>query len=257
MMMRLKRLRAGCACAALVLTMAPRAEAQGSLDTARGLYAAAEYSDALAMLDGLLTGSGASADRQSIELYRTLCLVAVGRKADAERAIEKILAQDPLYRPSGEDVPPRLRLAFTEARKRMLPSLIQQRYIEAKAAFDRQDFSAAGSGFGEVVKALNDPDIAEASARSPLSDLRMLAAGFHDLTSKAMAPMPASTVMATAPATVAPPASRMRLEPRIYGVEDGGVRPPVVIRQVIPPFPGNVTGWGSGVIEVIIDEAGA
>src|SRR5687767_5690194 len=152
-----------------LLTAAPAAEAQNSLTAARELYALAEYGHALTMLESLLVeGDRPRAVRQSIELYRTLCLVALNRKAEAERAIERILAEDPLYRPAADDIPPRMRSAFGEVRKRVLPSLIQQKYLDAKAAYDRQDLTAAANGFAQVVEALADPDIAEAASRPPL-----------------------------------------------------------------------------------------
>ena len=32
---------------------------------------------------------------------------------------------------------------------------------------------------------------------------------------------------------------------------------PVTIRQSVPPYPGTITTWATGVIEVIIDESGS
>jgi TonB family protein len=181
--------------------------------------------------------------------------VAINRKEEANRAIDRMIAHDPLYRPSGDDVPPRLRTAFTDARRRMLPSLIQQNYVEAKAAFDRQDFAAAARGFKYVMDALADADIADVAARPPLSDLKTLAGGFHELTAKAIAPPPPPPAPAPAPQITAPPPV-VRINTRVYSVDDAEVRQPVAIRQAIPPYPGTVTGWATGVLEVIIDENG-
>jgi tetratricopeptide (TPR) repeat protein len=253
---------AACVLAAIVLASVPSLQAQSSFEAARGLYAAANYTEALAMLDRLLSGGPSDGERQSIELYRALCLVAINRKDEANRAIDRMITHDPLYRPTSEDVPPRLRAAFSDARRRMLPSLIQQNYVEAKAAYDRADFTAAARGFKYVMDALADPDIADVAARPPLSDLRTLAGGFQELTAKAMAPPPAPAPAAAAAPPPAPAAASeqravVRLNTRIYGVEDGEVRQPVVINQSLPPYPGTVTGWATGVLEVIIDETGA
>ena len=68
--------------AALMLAVPVGAEAQGTLADARELYAAAAYDDALNMLDGLVASARTRDERQSIELYRTLCFVALGRKAE-------------------------------------------------------------------------------------------------------------------------------------------------------------------------------
>jgi TonB family protein len=162
-----------------------------------------------------------------------------------------MIARDPLYRPNTEDLPPRMRSAFSDARKRLLPSIVQQKYIVAKAAFDQQDHAAAVEGFKQVLSGLSDPDIAPVAEKPPLSDLRLLASGFYDLATRAMAPPPQ-------PAVASLPAPQIvDSTPRIYTVADAKVVPPLVVRQVMPPFPGKVVLAGEAVIEVIVDEAGA
>lgn len=236
-------------CVVLILASAPRLHAQEPLAAARLLYASAEYEDALRLLDGLAVGSPSSEDRQAIELYRALCLLAMGRQADAESSIEAMTAQDPLYRPT-EDISPRMRTAFSAARKRVLPAIVQRHYGEAKAAFDRQDFVAAAFGFHRVVEALHDPDITHAANQPPLSDLRTLAAGFHDLSVRAIPPPPPP------PTPVAPPPV-VNLPPRIYTGEEPNVVLPVAIRQEMPKFPGLVRPGGrKGVVEIIINAQG-
>jgi TonB family protein len=246
--------------AVLLLVAAPVRAQQVTVAAARELYAAAEYEGALAMLEGLLQVAGLpSEDRQTVELYRTLCLMAVGKTAEAAQAIDTMVARDPLYRPAADDIPPRVRTALTDARKRLLPSIIQQKYVVAKAAFDQKDFTAAAAGFTQVLRGLADPDIALAAAESPLSDLGLLAAGFSDLTAKAAAPPPAPPPAAEPPPTPGPAPKPVKMpepvalpEPRIYGPEDGNVVPPIAIRQEIPAFPGRVFLTGASVLEVIV-----
>ena len=221
-----------------------------SLAAARTLYASAEYGGALDMLNGLLSQNPPATDRQAIELYRALCLVAVGNSTEASRIIEGMITEDPLYRPASDDVPPRLRSAFTDARRRLLPAIVQQAYVGAKGAFDRKDYAAAVAGFTQVLAGLSDPDIESASAQPPLSDLRMLATGFHDLALKAVAP-PAPPPVAPAPEPV------VARTARIYSPSDGDVAPPAIIRQAVPPYPGRVLTAGSLVVEVLIDDTGA
>jgi hypothetical protein len=243
--------RIAATCLVILLLSAARLHAQDTLAAARDLYASAEYDSALKLLDRL---SGASSeDQQAIALYRSLCLLAVGRTQDAERSIEMIIARDPLYQP-GEDLSPRMRTAFSEAKKRVLPSIVQQQYAEAKGAFERKEFEAAASGFRRVIDALNDPDMGSAAKQSPLSDLRTLAAGFHDLSVKAIPPAPApAPVIAPPPAAVARPAA-----PRIYTGDERNVVPPQTLAQILPKYPGAVPPRGvMGVIEVVIDEGGA
>jgi hypothetical protein len=54
----------------------------------RALCGSAEYGGALDMLNGLLSQNPPGTDRRAIELYRALCLVAVGNSAGASRIIE-------------------------------------------------------------------------------------------------------------------------------------------------------------------------
>jgi tetratricopeptide (TPR) repeat protein len=164
-----------------------------SLASARQLYASADYKAALTMLNTLLAASPSPQERQSIELYRTFCLVAMGSTDEANKAIEAMVSRDPLYRPNMDDVPPRLRTVFSDTRKRLLPALIQERYVIAKTAFDRGDYKIASDGFTQVLVALGDPDIATAAKQPPLADLRVLASGFSDLTVRALTPPPVQT----------------------------------------------------------------
>jgi TonB family protein len=226
-------------------------QAQDSIDAARELYASAQYDEALRVLERLTPAVSSTDDRQSIDLYRTLCLFAVGRRDEAERAIEAIFARDPLYRPV-DDLSPRLRIAFSDAKKRVVPTVVQQLYADAKAAFDRKDFETAADEFKRVIDALNDPDIGAAASQPPLADLRTLAAGFHDLSVKAIAPPPPP------PAPEPPPAPVVAAAPKIYGGEEAGLRPPVTLAQDVPRYPGIVPAGGiRGIIEVIIDERGS
>lgn len=234
------------ACVVMMLATAPRLHTQEPLAAARQLYAAAEYEEALRVLDGL-PPAALREERQTAELYRALCLLALGRRADADRALEALVTHDPLYR-LADDLSPRLRAAFTDARRRVVPALVQQQYSEAKHAFDRKEFVSAASGFKRVVDVLSDTDLAQAVSQPPLSDVRTLAAGFHDLSLKAIAPPPPPP----------PPPVPVALPPAIYTGEEPNVTPPVAIRQELPRFPGAVRPGGmKGVIEVVIDEEGA
>ena len=58
---------------------------QGPLNTAKDLYASARYDEALNVLNGLRLGE--AVDRRTVEQYRSLCLLALGRASEAESAI--------------------------------------------------------------------------------------------------------------------------------------------------------------------------
>jgi TonB family protein len=253
--MRMNASVATCTIAVLLLS-GPRLHAQDSLEAARQLYASAEYTSALSMLNALSSVDSPREERRAIALYRTLCLLAVGRRAEADSAIESMVSADPLYRPDADEIPPRMRTAIAEARKRMLPAILQEKYKDSKAAFDRQDFGRAAVGFREMLDGLGDPDIAMAASQSPLADLKTLAVGFYELSSKALVPPPAAPAP-VATQTVLPPGPPATIQaPKLYTADDRNVIPPQAIRQQIPAFPGKVTVAKSGVLELVIDTSG-
>jgi hypothetical protein len=221
------------------------AQTQTPLSAARDLYAAAAYEDALTMLD-TLPADGLAGDREAAGLYRALCLFAVGRANEANAVIDAIVQNNPLYRPSAEDMPPRIQVAFTSARRRLLPLIVQQKYSDGKSAYDRQDYATAAGMFKQVLDELSDADLIAAN-QPQLADLRTLALGFYTLSDKATAPPPAP---------VPAPAPPRRPIQSIYTGEEPDVIPPVTVRQKIPNFVGTVISQRVGVVEVIVNEKG-
>jgi TonB family protein len=228
---------------------------QGPLNTAKDLYASARYDEALSVLNGLRLGE--AVDRRTVEQYRSLCLLALGRASEAESAIASVVKEDPTYRP-GESESPRVRATFTEVRKRLLPDLTTARYQIAKQAYDRRDWVAAEAQFRLVLALIDDPDN---SAR--LADLRVLTAGFLELSTRAAAPPPPPPVepKPTAPVAAAAPAPAAPAGPvpgKIYTADDKEVTPPVVVRQEIPRIPQATIAMARprGLVDVVIDELG-
>jgi TonB family protein len=225
----------------------------GDLATARDLYVSAAYEDALTVLNRLRSSDHPAAQSRAIEQYRAFCLLALGRPDDAQRAIEAVVAAEPSYHPSDTDVSPRIRSAFTDVRRRMLPGIIQQKYEQSKSAFDKKDFKAAADGFKQVLAALADPDVAPEAKEPPLSDLQTLAVGFEELSAAASAPPPP----APAPPVAVVAAPPKPAPPRIYGGDDPNVVAPATISQALPMYPGQVTIPRSGRLEIVIDENGS
>jgi hypothetical protein len=237
---------------AFVLLSGWSLQAQEQLASARALYASAEYDNALEVLDRLSGATASPRERQEIDLYRTLCLFAVGRRTDADLAIEGMITRDPLYQP-GNELPPRAQTAFNDAKRRLLPVIVQNQYAEAKTAFDRSEFQIAADIFRRVIDMLEHSDMGVAGRQPPLSDLRTLALGFHDLSVKSIPPP------APAPAAVPEPepAPEPVAAPRTYTGDEAGVRMPVAIAQELPKYPGMVPAGGlRGIVEVIIDTQG-
>ncbi len=239
--------------------------AQDSLAAARDLYASAAYEDALSVLDRLPPPRSVE-DARAISEYRAFCLLALGRTTDAEHAIAALVAEQPMFEPAAADMSPRLRATFSEVRRRTLPVIIQQRYADAKAAYDRKEFAAASQGFQQVLTMLSEPSLAPVVGQPPLSDIRTLATGFKDLAVAATPPPPlpaVATPKAPDPEPVRPPAPSapaskpVAAAPRVYASTDTGVVPPATIRQELPAFPGQVMIPKQGVIEILIDETGS
>lgn len=240
--------------ATAVLASPHTAASQDALVWARELYAAAAYEDALTMLDRVSAADADSDERRVVEQYRAFCLLALGRTAEADRAIEAVVAAAPFYRPADSDVSPRVRSAFSNVRRRMLPAVAQQRYAEAKAAFDRKQFEPAADLFAKVIELLEDADLEPVANQAPLSDLRTLAHGFRDLSVQSVVPPPAPLPPPPPEAAAPPP---VVVAHRVYAQGEANVVPPTIVRQAMPAFPGRSMPRGQGVVEVLIDENGA
>src|SRR4051812_48804005 len=202
-----------------------QALAQDSLSTVRDLYTSAAYEDALAVLNRLAPATQPS-DRLALNQYRAFCLVALRRNEEAEQAIEEVLSVEPSYAPSTADASPRLLSAFATGRQRVLPAILQGKYAQAKAKFDRQEFAAAAAEFDLISKLLNSAEMAELASRPPLSDIRTLASGFRDLSARAAAPVVPAVQAAAAPLAVQAPLPAPKT-PRGYNSGEPRVSPPV------------------------------
>ena len=233
------------------------------LASARAQYTSAEYESALVTLNQMRASGLVTEDVPTVEQYRALCLLALGRSTEAEDAMAAAVAAVPSFSPSGSDVSPKVKSTFVEVRRRVLPTIVQQRYTEAKTAFDRKDFVAAGDGFAQVLRVLDDPDLSSIASQPPLADMRTLAHGFKDLSASAAlaiaAPSsaPPAAGAGTAASTEPPAAAATVASPlRIYTIADSQIVAPVVVRQILPPFPRKPLFVAQGVVEVVIGENG-
>ena len=246
----------GLALAVCVLASVPAtAAAQDALTRAKGLYASAEYEEALQLFESL---SGRTPSTE-VSAYHVFCLVALGRSTEARAAIQAIVRQDPLFRPSETQASPRVRGFYEDVRRPLLPEMVRQLYAAAKSAYDRKDWEPALADFDRVI-ALAD----EISETEPgLTDLRTLALGFRDLTKAALAPPPPPPPPAP---VVAPPPTPVTVktsvpaEKQVYGVDDVDVKKPMVLSQPMPPWrpatPTEEKMRFSGAVELLINEDG-
>ncbi|MEZ5318520.1 MAG: hypothetical protein R2752_14055 [Vicinamibacterales bacterium] len=227
----------------------PANPAPDPLAGVRALYASAAYEEALAGLDTV------EGDPRQIDQYRALCLLALGRTAEAERALERIVSRTPAYVMDASEVSPRLIAVFHTVRQRVLPTAVRGLYAEAKQHYDAGRFEQAATGFTEVQALLADADMAGAEA----NDLKLLTDGFLTLANAAVAD--AKKKAEAEAATPEPPAAVPGTTgPRIYTEADTDVKAPVPIERELPPLvpPPGVSPAQTyrGVLELLIDEQG-
>lgn len=255
-----------------VLSVRPAA-AQGFLEPAVAHYESADFEGALSALDDASVHAESTTDRVAIDHYRVLCLLALGRTADAQAATGRVFTMHPSYALDA-DSSPRVRALFDEVRARVLPDLIRGRYAEAKAHFDGKRFLDATTGFA-VVADLGRLARATIGTAAPLDDLLQVAAGFEQLATAAVdrERTSASSLAnaSPAPATSAGPRRAEQPAPTsasaplpagaAYMPGAVGVTPPVVISQSVSAWHRGVprprAGAPLGTVEVVIDEAGA
>ncbi len=266
------------------MSTAPAAATQEGLEAAVGLYTAAAYDEALTALERVRATVSDPAAQVSVDHYRMLCLLALGRTADAEAVIVELLEGYPSYSLSETDASPRVLRTFTATRLRVLPGVVRRRYAAAKALYDGQQFEQADTAFAVVHDLLADPGLNATDAG--LADLGQLSDGFQQLSLAAVSAKASVKVAEpqtnTLPPEVAPdgpgtgavrservstetasidavPAARDVLR-AVYELGDPGVVPPVAIRQDILRWLGPVrrplSGTTLGTIDLVIDEAG-
>jgi hypothetical protein len=244
--------------------------AQDPLSAARDLYASAAYEDALSTLSRLDGATTPDVARQADE-YRAFCLYALGRTGEAESIAESIIRREPLARLDAADASPRLELMFTEVRKRLLPSLIRDRFRVARSALDRKSFAAADTHLGEARLMILEAEKIGVKDDG-LADLSVLVDGFLQLIRSApdqrtpqppaAAPVANAAAPTVAPRTVGSSAAPVAASgPRTYSAEDEGVSPPVALERRLPamtPQMQMITKAlkSNGIVDLVIDETG-
>jgi hypothetical protein len=254
--------------------------AQDSLSAAKDLYASAAYEDALSTLTRLNGDGGTAPDIvKQVDEYRAFCLYALGRTGEAELVAESIIRKEPLTKLDAADASPRLELMFTNVRKRLLPSLIRERFRTARSALDQKDYSAAEPQLTEARLMISDAEKLGVKDDG-LADLSILVDGFLQLirstadqrTSSPPAPAPATAPAASAVGSQAlTAAARPQVSPtpppatpgsaHVYNVGDEGVSPPVALDQRMPAMTIELVRIvkalkTSMLLDVVIDEKG-
>lgn len=282
--------------AAVILLAAPVLRA-ADLASAKALYAAASYEEALAMLATIETPE----NLEQVNQIRALCQLALGRTDDAQQSIRAIVLHDPLYQLESNDVSPKLVALFRDVRRQTLPAAARTLYTKAKELYDAKEWRQASDQFTVVLRILDDKEAV--GPQSGLADLRQLAEGFltlarSEVTSEErrvqearraeearQAAEAAQAVAAAAeaarkdaetatavPSSVPTPAPAGALTGRAarpldsaaapsYSIDDRDVTPPVEVSRTMPRWVPTTAAMAattySGRIEVVIDDTGA
>ncbi|HUR33188.1 MAG TPA: hypothetical protein VM032_05290 [Vicinamibacterales bacterium] len=191
---------------ALALTvgalLAPGALAAAQSDTlaaAKAAYLATEYEEALTLLAAPQVGPAAD----QADVYRALCLLALGRMTDVDRVLRSLVLRNPAFRMSAGDVTPRLIAIFEDVRSRTLLAMVKDGYAEAKSSFEAGRFADASSRFRDLLTLISREQAALAKEGAAAQDVRQLAIGFKDLADAEVAKAAAADVAARAAAASA------------------------------------------------------
>jgi hypothetical protein len=250
--------------AGVVLTTIATLRADDPLKEVGRLYATAAYEEALVAMDKV--DDVAVIDQ--VDQYRALCLLALDRDAEAEHAVERLVARHPLHLDGLNEQAPKFTSVYRAVRARLVPELANKAYHSAIASFDDKDYATADRQFGEALELLHSVQI-PASQR----DWELLADEFRVLAALRSAPVesqpvlestplpatvsfspaaeliqPAPVISFPAPEPISPapvvsspaagpvvPAAFAPV-PRVYDKTDLDVTPPVEINRTMPPW---------------------
>jgi len=224
----------------------------------KALYESADYERALEVLRQIDAVTSPLEQMREAAVYRGLCLLALNRSADAERAIQQLLERDPFYVP-GADITPKMKGIVNDVRERVRPALVREHYKAGKQQFDNGNTAAALDEFRLVLRLIDEAPAG--AVPDAFDDIRIVASGFRDL---------ADRTRPAAAAAVVPPSLKVEPAPvaQARGNENGRgafgstIVPPTTIRQVFPPLSGAaMTAMRRGTspigqVEVVIDEQG-
>src|SRR6267378_7559376 len=131
---------------ALVLTASVARAADEPLSDAKALFAAASFDGALAALERL---DGVNAAQPEALEYKALCLLALGRAADAQKITETLVTTVPTFAPGDGDLSPRFAELLTDTRRRIVPAIAKRLLADARDQYRSKKGADARHAFQE------------------------------------------------------------------------------------------------------------
>jgi len=241
----------------VVLLSAPwlsaAAAAQNDLGEAKAKYEEAAYEDALTTLTK--ASASTTADRVQLEQYRALCLIALGRLPEAERAVVALVEADPTYVPPSSVASPRVLAIVADIRRKELPGVTRRVLDSGRAAYEAKNVALAQRQFDLLLKLLDDPAM---EGRPEREDLRTVAKGFSTLlvaAPPALRPAPPAE-----PERSPAPSSSPSASPSSAPAAASPFVPAVVIQETLPiwtpPNPSIARNEYNGAVKVRIGTDG-
>jgi tetratricopeptide (TPR) repeat protein len=229
------------------------AVAQSDLSEAKTQYEEAAYDDALTTLTKASVST--PADRVQLEQYRALCLIALGRLPEAERAVVALVEADPTYVPPSSVASPRVLAIVADIRRKELPGVTRRVLDSGRAAYEAKNVALAQRQFDLLLKLLDDPAM---EGRPEREDLRTVAKGFSTLlvaAPPALRPAPPAE-----PERSPAPSSSPAASPSSPPAAASPFVPAVVIQETLPiwtpPNPSIARNEYNGAVKVRIGTDG-
>jgi hypothetical protein len=229
------------------------AVAQSDLSEAKTQYEEAAYEDALTTLTKASVST--PADRVQLEQYRALCLIALGRVPEAERAVVALVEADPTYVPPSSVASPRVLAIVADIRRKELPGVTRRVLDSGRAAYEAKNVALAQRQFDLLLKLLDDPAM---EGRPEREDLRTVAKGFSTLlvaAPPALRPAPPAE-----PERSPAPSSSPAASPSSPPAAASPFVPAVVIQETLPiwtpPNPSIARNEYNGAVKVRIGTDG-
>ena len=230
--------------------------AQDPISAARDLYASAAYAEALAELARVEATAPAPATKRDADVYRTFCLVALGRDTEAQAVAESLVRRDPMLSlDQFPDASPRIATMYASVRRRVLPQVVKDEFRAARAL-------AAGNAPEAQPRLQHVRQLLDAARQAgawddTMADMRLIVDGFLDLAHTAErqnAAAEAAPVAAPPEPTSPPPAVAS-------SSRDAGVLAPIPVFQPGPAIPPALLLMvrqlhRSSTIDVLINEQG-
>ena len=135
---------------------------QEMLASAKSLYESASYEAALSEFSAIHTSELAD----TVDTYKALCLLGLGRVRDAEQALELVVTRQPMLVLNDTEYSPRVVALFRDVRKKALPAAAQQLYTAARTDYENKKYDAAAAGFKQALQVIADigPGVADDDA---------------------------------------------------------------------------------------------